>query len=93
MIISALTQTPVTGTGIINIQGRLFGGYKLNTDGTNIGTLIIRSGSSVGNVLINTKTAIGEHVVQPMRCDGAVYYSVSGVNVDLMIFEAIRETV
>lgn len=93
MILANLTQTPVTTTGTVIVKGRLFGGYKLNADGTNNAVLVIKDGDSNGPVLIDTNTVIGEHVIQPMRCSGQIYYSVSGTNADLMLFEAIREQI
>lgn len=93
MIISPLTSAPLTGSGTITVGGLLFGGYKLNADGTNNATLVIRNESVTGDLLIDTNTVIGEHVIMPMKCAGTIYYSVAGVNADIMLFEAIRERV
>lgn len=93
MIISTLTQTPVTTTGTVTVKSRLLAGYKLNADGTNLATLVLKDGGSSGSVMFDTNSVIGEHVISPMRCSGVVYYSVSGTNADLMLFEGIREDV
>lgn len=93
MIIAALTSAPLTGSGTIAIEGGLLGGYKLNADGTNNATLILRKDSASGDLLIDTNTVVGEHVVMPMKCSTVLYYSVAGVNADVMLFEAIRERV
>jgi len=94
MILRNLTQSPVTTTGTITLGAdKYLGAYKLNADGTNLATLVIKDGSSSGSVLVDTDTVIGEHVIIPMKTSGTIYYSVSGTNADVMLYEAVKEII
>jgi len=94
MILRNLTPSPVTTTGTIEIPGdNLLGAYKLNADGTNLATLVLRDGGATGSILVDTDTVIGEHVTIPMRTSGTVHYTVGGTNADLMLYAAIRESI
>ncbi len=94
MIFRTLTQSPVTSTGTITLGAdKIFGGYDLSCDGTNLGTLLIKDGDSNGTVLVDTDSVIGKDVIKPMKTSGVIYYSVSGTNADVMLYEAVREII
>lgn len=77
----------VTSTGTITLTRQRLGGFDLNCDGTNEGTLIIRDTDSSGKVLVNTGSVVGKTMIAPIPCSGTVYYSVSGTGADAMIYE------
>jgi len=83
---SLTTSGAVTGTGTLKLNGNIFAGYKLNGDGTNTATLIVRDGSASGEILVDTSTIQGEKVTEPMRTSGSVYYSVGGTGGDAMLY-------
>ena len=85
--IVSLTDTgAVTGSSTIGVKNNTFGGYKLNGDGTNTATLIIRDGSSSGPIMIDTQTIMGEEVIKPMKCSGTIYYIIGGTGGDAMLY-------
>ena len=83
---STTVSGAVTGTGTIDLDSDTFGGYKLNGDGTNTATLIIRDGSVSGDIMIDTQTIQGEEIIKPMICTGTIYYSVGGTGGDAMLY-------
>ena len=85
--IKSITESgAITGSGTVAVGNNTFGGYKLNGDGTNTATLIIRDGSALGPIMIDTQTIMGEEVIKPMRCSGTIYYNVGGTGGDLMLY-------
>jgi len=76
----------VTGSGTLTLPSKKFAGYKLNGDGTNTATLIIRDVNSSGPILVDTSTIQGEKVTEPMRCAGTIHYTVGGTGGDAMIY-------
>lgn len=85
-IFSLTTAGAVTGAGTLTIPSKKFAGYKLNGDGTNIATLIIRDANSSGPILVDTSTIQGEKVTEPMRCSGTIHYTVGGTGGDAMLY-------
>lgn len=85
-IFSLTTSGAVTGTGTLTIPSKKFAGYKLNGDGTNTATLVIRNDGASGDILVDTSTIQGEKVTEPMRCTGTIHYTVGGTGGDAMIY-------
>jgi hypothetical protein len=86
-----ITDDTVTGTGTIQLDGHLFGGFDLNCDGTNTGTIIVRDENVTGKVIINSNSVTGKTVIAPFRCtSGVIYYSVSGTLADAMLYEWVE---
>lgn len=77
----------VTGTGTVNINGGIFGGFDMSCDGTNLGTLVIRDIDATGRILYNTKSTVGKSIHAPIDCSGTIYYDMSGSGADVMLFE------
>lgn len=86
--VKPLTNATKTGTGTIKLDGYLFGGYDLNCDGTNEGTLIVRDGDSAGTVLVDVGSITGKNMLAPIKTEtGSIYYSISGTGADAMLYE------
>lgn len=82
-----ITDDTVTGTGTINFTRELFGGFDLNCDGTNAGTLIVRDTDATGRILVKTSSVTGKIGYAPMPCSGTIYYSVSGTGASAFLYE------
>lgn len=87
--IKPLSSNTVTGTGTFNLTvGHMFGGFDLNADGVNVGTLVIRDENSTGRILATSKTISGKNLIAPIEAvSGIIYYSVSGANADAFLYE------
>lgn len=86
-----LSNGTLTGTGTLNLEGYLFGGVDLNSDGTNAGVVIIRDGSSTGTILLDTSSVVGKTIIAPFRCPSQiVYYDISGIGADAMLYEWVE---
>lgn len=82
-----LTSDAVTGTGAITVNSQLFGGFDLNCDGSNAGTLIVRDSDSSGRILVKTSSVTGKVAYAPIPCSGTIYYSVSGTGASAFLYE------
>ncbi|NIW47064.1 MAG: hypothetical protein GWN30_20640 [Gammaproteobacteria bacterium] len=85
-ISSLTTSGAVTGSDTLTVPSNILGGYKLNGDGTNEATLVIRDQDASGDILISTATISGEESIKPMLCSGTIHYTVGGTGGDAMIF-------
>jgi len=87
--IKPLSSNTVTGTGTFNLTaGHMFGGFDLNADGTNVGTIVIRDLDSLGTILAVSKTISGKSLIAPIKSDsGVIYYSISGAGADAFLYE------
>ena len=85
--VAPITDDTVTGTGTITMKGELFGGFDLNCDGSNAGTLIVRDTGASGKILVKTNSVTGKIAYAPMPCSGTIYYSVSGTGATAFLYE------
>lgn len=87
--ITPLSTNTVTGTGTLALSaGHLFGGFDLNADGVNVGTIVIRDQNSLGTILATSKTISGKNLIAPIDTpSGIVYYSVTGTGADAFLYE------
>ena len=87
--IRPLSSDTLTGTGTIALEaGRLFGGFDLNTDGTNVGTVIIRDLNVSGTILVTSKSVVGKTFIAPIEVPSqTVYYSIAGTGADAFLYE------
>jgi hypothetical protein len=66
----------------------MFGGFDLNTDGVNVGTVVIRDLNSGGTILAVSKSIAGKNLIAPIEAEsGIVFYSVSGTGADAFLYE------
>ena len=80
-----------TGAGTVEMDGYLFGGCDLNTDGSNVGTVEVREDSASGKLLLHTKSAVGKTPVAPFKSQSkTIYYNISGTGADAMLYEWVR---
>ena len=87
--IRPLSSNTVTGTGTFNLTvGHFFGGFDLNADGVNVGTVVIRDENAAGTILAVSKSISGKNLIAPIEAvSGIVYYSVSGTGADAFLYE------
>lgn len=84
-----LTDDTVTSTGTLTLtnKDKSFGGFDLNCDGANAGTLIVRDTDATGRILVKTSSVTGKIAYAPMPCSGTIYYSVSGTGASAFLYE------
>lgn len=87
--LAPLTSDTITGTGTLTLtKGKnMFGGFDLNCNGTNAGTLIIRDTDATGKILVKTSSVVGKFGYAPIHCSGTIYYSVSGTGASAFLYE------
>jgi len=87
--IRPLSTNTVTGTGTFNLSvGHMFGGFDLNTDGVNVGTIVIRDLNVSGTILAVSKSIAGKNLIAPIEApSGVIYYSVAGSGADAFLYE------
>lgn len=89
--IVALFNNVKTGTGTINMDSYVFGGVDLNSDGTNVGTVVVREDSASGKVLVSISSTVGKTVIAPFKSKSkTIYYSISGTGADAMLYEWVE---
>ena len=83
-----LSVGTVTGSGTLSLNGTwLFGGIDLNTDGSNVGRVVIRDNNSTGQVILDTSSITGKTIIAPFYIpSGQVYYSITGTGADAMLY-------
>ena len=66
--IKPLSTNTVTGTGTLSLSvGHMFGGFDLNTDGVNVGTIVIRNENASGTILAVSKSISGGPIALQSR--------------------------
>jgi hypothetical protein len=89
--IKPITDGAIAGTGSIDLDGNIFGGFILNADGTNSASIEIRINDSAGEVLVDANSTISEAVFAPFRAtSGRIYYSISGTGASASLYEWIE---
>lgn len=87
-VIPLLSDAASATTGTITLtSGAKFGGFDMSTDGTNSGTIVIRNDSATGRILINSDSAFGKVLIAPIPSSNTIYYSISGTNATVQLFE------
>jgi len=84
-----LTSGAVSGTGTVNLTkgSRTFGGVMLSTDGTNLGTVVIRKESVSGEKILEFSSISSIFIPAPFDASDTIYYSITGTSVTAQLFE------
>jgi len=86
--LESLTNGAVTGTGTLDIPTGFLGKFRLNADGTNTATLIIRDNDVTGAILIDISTQNTMSEAFPIKISSKkIYYTVTGLNADAQMYE------
>ncbi len=89
MLLKALTDGSVTGTGELTVESRVFGGMVITTDGSTLGTVIVRKDDANGKRLMKIATTSSMWVAGPITMEGTdqLYFSVSGSGCEAQFYE------
>lgn len=80
--------TTSTGTIILKSGPATFGGYRLNTDGTNAGSLIVRDANVSGDIIVDVSSVSTISEYAPFYIpSGTIYYSIGGTGADCQLYE------
>jgi hypothetical protein len=91
MLLQAITNGSVTGTGTITASSGIVGGVLITTDNVNQGTVILRRDDASGKQIIEIKTITTLWVSGPFSMEATtdVYHDVSGTGCEAQIYEWI----
>lgn len=88
MILSALTNGLVSGTGQITTMSGVFGGCIISTDSTNNATVEIKEDDSNGTTIFAMISKEPIAVFAPFEIGNTrLYYSITGTNATAILFE------
>jgi hypothetical protein len=88
MLLRPMTDGSVTGTGTMQLQGRILGGVLITADGTNNATVIVRRTSDAGFQVFKLVTKSPVMIAAPIGVDAEqAYFSVSGTGAAAQFFE------
>ncbi len=89
MLLRALTNGSVTGTGTLDVKSFIVGGILITTDNSTQGTVRIRRINAEGKQIIEVKTVTSMWVSGPFSMEEAknLYYEVSGNNCEAQFYE------
>ena len=89
MILKALTNGSITGTGTVTVDSGILGGILITTDNSAQGTVILRRDDDSGKQIIEIKTVTTMFISGPfsMESTNDLYYSISGTGCEAQLFE------
>lgn len=91
MQLKALTDGAVSGSDIIDLPNRLFGGVLISTDGTNPVTVTIRAGDANGKRIFMSSSLSPAFIAAPFNAEAnRIYYTVSGTGGSAQLYEWIE---
>ena len=92
MIVKALTNGSVVGTGTVKCESYIIGGILVSVDGTNVATVILRRDNAEGKQIIKiaTKTAMWISAPFSMEDTQTVYYAVTGTGAAAQLYEWVQ---
>ena len=92
MLLRALTNGSVTGTGTLECESFTCGGILITTDNTNQGTVRMRREDSNGKQIIEVKTVTSMWIAGPFSLEDTkrIYYEVTGTGCEAQFFEWVN---
>ena len=92
MLLKAITNGSVTGTGTVTCDSYILGGILITTNNTDLGTVILRRDGAAGKQIIEIKTVTSMFISGPFSMEGtqSVYHSVTGTGCEAQLFEWVR---
>ena len=89
MLLKAITNGSVSGTGTLTCESFVIGGILITTDNTNQGTVIIRREDSTDKQIIEIKTVTSMWVSGPFSLEQTTkfYHDVTGTGCEAQFFE------
>lgn len=89
MLLKALTNGSVTGTGTLDVESRIVGGILITTDNSTQGTVRIRRDNAEGKQIQEVKTVTSMWISGPFSMEGTnkVFFDVSGNNCEAQFYE------
>lgn len=89
MLLKAITDGSVAGTGVMDVKGYILGGVLITADGTNDATVVVRRKSSSGKQVFELVTKTPTFIAGPISLEGAgqAHYSVTGTGAAAQFYE------
>lgn len=96
MNLRPLTEGEVSSTGTVTLNGRVngqggrLGAVLISTDGSSVGTFVVRENDASGDILFDLKSATAQMVFAPVSTSTqTLYYSFTGTGASAMLYEWI----
>lgn len=98
MLLRALTDGAVSGTGTITVENRTLGGVLISTNNTNAAVVVVRVTDSSGHRVFSISSLTPGFHVAPIRLQGpndkqasqTLYYDISGTGASAQLFEWVE---
>ena len=92
MLIKALTDGRVSGTGSLTVGSGILGGILITTDGVTAVTVLAKRVNSGGKTIVSVTTAIPMFIAGPFSLEDSdtVYYSVSGTGGEAQFYQWVN---
>jgi hypothetical protein len=92
MLLRAITDGSVSGTGTMSVQGRILGGVLITADGTNDATVVVRQDNASGAQIFEVATKTSGLFAGPISLNGSqtAHYSVSGTGAAAQFYEWVE---
>ena len=92
MIITALNDGSVLGTGTVTVDSGILGGVLITTDGTNAVTVILKRDDNDGKVIFQLVTDSTQFIKAPISLEDTtqLYYDVAGTGAAAQLFQWVE---
>lgn len=92
MQLRSVSEGAISGTGTLQLPGKLLGGVLITADGTNNAVITLRTDTSSGQIVFQLTTKSPFFPTAPFSNNGSqtLYYSISGTGAAAEIFEWIE---
>ena len=92
MLIKALTNGRISGTGSLDVSSGILGGALITTNGSDAVTVTVQRVDSGGKTIFSVSTTVPMFAAGPMSLEGATtaYYSISGTGGTAQLYEWIN---
>ena len=92
MLIRALTNGRVSGTGTLAVNSEIIGGVLITTNGSDAVTVTVQRIDSGGKTIFSVSTTVPMFAAGPMSLEksDAAYYSVTGTGGTAQFYEWIN---
>ena len=92
MLIKALTNGRISGTGSLEVSSGILGGALITTNGTDAVTVTVQRVDSGGKTIVSVSTTVPMFVAGPFSLENSLiaYYSVSGTGGTAQLYEWIN---
>ena len=92
MILNALTDGKVSGTGELEVQSGILGGVLITTNSSNAAVVSVQRNDADGEKVFDLSTIAPALIIGPISMKGTktAYYSVTGTGASVLFYEWVE---